>query len=138
MWVSTSSADGPDLLRSIAKEQQTAKGKFPGPVPIVMRERVVDVAQIAMAAGLGASGITLSADALDVGELKQFLAHCSAAGIEGVVEASDREGLGRAGEAGATIVCVRGVSSLDEAVDLRSDIPQVMMKPITKSCHLNF
>lgn len=83
------------------------------------------MAQVAQAAALGAAGVVLSADALEVEELKGLLGACCVAGVEAVVEASDGDALGRAGEASARIVCVRGVSSVEEAVELRSSIPKV-------------
>ena len=69
----------------------------------------------------------LSADALEAEELKGFVSACYSAGIEAVVEASDRGALERAEEAGAKIVCVRGVSSVDEAAELHTLVPHVCL-----------
>lgn len=44
-----SDAEAQDDIKMIVKEQSTAKGKFPGPVPIVWRKKFSSIEQIAEA-----------------------------------------------------------------------------------------
>ena len=44
-----SQAEAQEDIKKIIKEQNTAKGKFPGPVPLVWRKRFENIEQIAEA-----------------------------------------------------------------------------------------
>ena len=58
--VDCSTPAGKDDCEIVAKEQQTAKGSFPGPVPIIRSGDVNSVEHVAEAKALGCEGVMLS------------------------------------------------------------------------------
>ncbi|EKX40587.1 hypothetical protein GUITHDRAFT_113374 [Guillardia theta CCMP2712] len=121
----TFSSDGRQSFDQISQEQRSAKGNFPGPCPIVVRHRSIahpwQVAEISCA---GAEGVVLSCAALSDQEWgSKLIQSCNFLGLEVLVEVSDEDEVKQAVEAGAKIVCVRGVESVEEAVILRASIP---------------
>lgn len=53
-----------DDAKDVITEQETAKGDFPGPCPLIWHDFMVDEVQLAMAADAGASAVLLSCGAL--------------------------------------------------------------------------
>jgi len=97
-------------IKKLAKEQSTAKGKFPGPVPIVWRKQFSTVPQIALAKSIGCYSVTLIADKL-VAEgpekLPELIRACHALGMEALIEVNDKDLIMPALEAGAKCFNVR-------------------------------
>ncbi|EKX54586.1 hypothetical protein GUITHDRAFT_63469 [Guillardia theta CCMP2712] len=58
-----------ELVRMFAEEQKTAKGNFPGPCPLVLREVVSDAEHIELAASNGASAVIVRAGHADASSL---------------------------------------------------------------------
>lgn len=51
-------------VEEIVREQENARGNFPGPLPMIVHDLVVDEVQLAQAASVGAEGIVLTANVL--------------------------------------------------------------------------
>ena len=120
--VALAGRDRETTLQVIA-EQARAKGNFPGPCPLVIRHcALVDPLQVAEVHALGASALMLPSAALSA-DGAALLSAAAALGLEVVVEVDDEGALAAAREAGARIMCVRGVGSLEEALALRKKIP---------------
>ena len=120
--VALAGRDRETALQVIA-EQARAKGSFPGPCPLVIRHcALVDPLQVAEVFALGASALMLPAAALSA-DGAALLSAAAVLGLEVVVEVDDEVALSAAREAGARIMCVRGVGSLEEALTLRRAIP---------------
>lgn len=118
-----------DTTLVVLAEQAKSKGNFPGPCPVVLRHcGMVDPVQVAEVAALGISAIMLPSALLtssspDADGAAVFDA-CAALGLEVVVEVDDTASVQAALGAGARMLCVRGVGSLDEALQLRDAIPK--------------
>jgi len=95
-------------LEDIVKEQQTAQGFVPGPLPVINSDLVIDEVQIARAAVVGASAIVVTYGVVDGGKEKvEFLIKCAAAvGLEVVVQVMDHAEAQDAVDAGARILYV--------------------------------
>lgn len=104
---SVSDAEAQEDIRRLAREQGTAAGKFPGPVPIVWRKDFATVQQIAEARALGCHSVTLRAEKLQGEKLAHLVNVCHALGMEPLVEVSDKEQIASAVAAGARCLCVR-------------------------------
>ena len=88
-------------IAKFVKEQQTAKGKFPGPLPVVWRKNMQTVEDVALAKAIGCSGVTLVADQLDDQQMAQLVQACHALKMEVLAEVTDKEQIERALAAGA-------------------------------------
>ena len=83
---------------------------------------LVDPLQVAEVSALGVSALMLPSAALSY-KGPEVLAAAGVLGVEVAIEVDDAKSLTAALEAGARILCVRGVGSLEEALDLRKGIP---------------
>ena len=112
-----------DTALIVLAEQAMSKGNFPGPCPVVLRHcALVDPLQVAEVSALGVSALMLPSAALSY-KGPEVLAAAGVLGVEVAIEVDDAKSLTAALEAGARILCVRGVGSLEEALDLRKGIP---------------
>jgi hypothetical protein len=102
-----SDADAQEDIKMIVKEQSTAKGKFPGPVPIVWRKKFETIEQIAEAKALGCYSVTLLAEPLGGDKLQELVNVCHALGMEPLVEVNDKDQISAAVAAGAKCINVR-------------------------------
>jgi len=97
-------------IEMFAKEQSSAKGKFPGPVPIVWRKDFSSIQEIAFAKSIGCYSVTLIADKLvaKAPEMLPNLIHaCHALGMEPLIEVNDQALIAPALQAGAKCINVR-------------------------------
>ena len=89
---------------------------------------MVDPLQVAEVAALGIGAVMLPSALLTSSSSDAdgaaVLAACAALGVEVVVEVDDAASVEAALGAGARMLCVRGVGSLDEALELRAAIPK--------------
>ena len=118
-----------DTTLVVLAEQAKSKGNFPGPCPVVLRHcGMVDPLQVAEMAALGIGAVMLPSALLTSSSSDAdgaaVLAACAALGVEVVVEVDDAASVEAALGAGARMLCVRGVGSLDEALELRAAIPK--------------
>ncbi|KAJ1449303.1 hypothetical protein M885DRAFT_449292 [Pelagophyceae sp. CCMP2097] len=115
------------------KEQQTAKGNFPGPLPLVWADVVVDEVQLAQAYVAGAHGVTLTLDALGAERCKKLRDDAEQLyGLESVVVVApaldgDLEGMIKTAleEINATMLMVAGVDA-DLAIAAKAWIPKTV------------
>jgi indole-3-glycerol phosphate synthase len=113
-----------DTMLTVVSEQTKSKGNFPGPCPIVLRHcALVAAEQVAEASVLGVNALMLPSAAV-LSDGATVLSAASALGLEVVVEVDDQESVSAALDAGARIICIRGVGSLEEALELRKTVPQ--------------
>ena len=108
-------------ITSIAKEQESAKGEMPEPVPVICSDIIVDEVQIARSAAAGAQAVFLSYGV--VGEKAELFIKCARAlNIESIVGVSNKEEAQKAIDAGARMISVTGVDDIDDKVAAISDL----------------
>jgi indole-3-glycerol phosphate synthase len=103
-----------DDVLAFAKEQQTAKGDMPGPVPVISSDLIVDEVQIARSAAAGAEAVVVTYGVVGEEKVDLFLKCARAVGIEVIVAVSTKEEAQAAVDAGARIISVSGVDNVDE------------------------
>jgi hypothetical protein len=98
-------------LACIAREQQSARGKFPGPCTVLQRGggsgpggHITSAAEVAAAKDAGAAGVVLHGGAAAL--LPALLAAARAAGLEALVEVADEAQAAAARAAGADVLAV--------------------------------
>jgi len=118
-----------DDLKDVVKTQESFKGQFPGPCPVIRKDFTVDEIQIAEAAEAGASAILLIVAALG-NRTKELLDATHRMGLDALVEVHDEDELKIALDAGAEIVGVNNRNlrtfevSLETSERLRDRIPE--------------
>lgn len=85
----------------VVKEQLTAKGQFPGPVPVVRSGPVMAVQDVAEAKAMGCEGVVLSMKEPSADALIQA---CAALGMEAIAEVATAAELERATAAGVKLI----------------------------------
>ena len=98
-----------DNLGAFCEEQQSAKGDFPGPVPVMLREAGVTTESIAAAKDAGAAGIVLPLASLGAGSASELAVAASAADLEVMWEVRSLTEYDEALSAGAEAFLVSGV-----------------------------
>ncbi|EKX42636.1 hypothetical protein GUITHDRAFT_111316 [Guillardia theta CCMP2712] len=127
--VDTAVANGDQDFEGFVKEQQTAKGKFPGPVPLVWRGAIETIEDIAKAKAAGADGVSFAASSLGEEKTAVMVNACHVLGMEPLVEVGDANEINWAVSAGAKCLCVRFSSSaissflVSAAKSLQNDLP---------------
>ena len=138
-----------DALAATVAEQETARGDFPGPLPVISRDDVVDTLQLAKAKADGAGAVVLNVVLNGAEKTKElfdqarnssaqflrrnsfprnFLTPQSSApqagglGLEAIVRVADAAELTAAVDMGAAIVCI-GDCALPTAVELLGQLP---------------
>lgn len=114
---------GDDALPKTTKEQQVAKGEFPGPLPVLARGDFVDVIQLAEVAVEGATAVLLNMALNGAEKTQQLAAEAEALGLEPIVRVGDEDELRVMLDAGAQTICV-GDCSLAQAEQLKAIIPE--------------
>lgn len=116
-----------DDVREFVKEQNTAIGDYPGPMPLIVHDVVINEAQLAQASMLGAAGVTLSISVLG-DEISSMFTAATEYGLEPVVVARSKEELIAAGAIeGVSIVAISGVAVCD-IIDMVPDFPEGVVK----------
>lgn len=116
-----------DDVRDFVKEQNTALGDFPGPLPIIVHDVVINEVQLAQASVLGATGVTLAVNVLG-DDLSSMFTAATEYGLEPIVVARNKEELAVAGTIeGVSIVAVCGVS-VDDVIEFVPDFPDGVVK----------
>lgn len=87
-------------------------------LPLLRKDFIIDSTQILEAIEWGADAVLLITAILSDAELKLFLSLCSEAGLEALVEVHDEVELGRALDAGATIIGINNRDLRTFKVDL--------------------
>jgi len=101
LLVDCSTAAGKADCEEAVKEQQTAKGGFPGPMPVVRSGSMSSVDDIAEAKALGVEGVLLS---MSEDAAEDMIAACGVLGMEAIAKVSSPEELDKAVAAGAKLV----------------------------------
>jgi len=116
----------PEDFTAVVEEQDTAKSSYPGPLPLIWHDMVVDEIQLAQAAGFGAKGILLSVGVL-ADELQSMVTAAAEYGLESILEVKSVEEVEAAKKTGASMVAIGGMS-VDDGVALMADVPDDMIK----------
>jgi len=111
-----------DALSKTVSEQETARGDFPGPLNVVVRDDFVDPAQLAAAAVAGAKAVVMNVAHVDEGGLGGLVSEAERLGLETIVRVANEAELGAAVDAGAKMVCI-GDCTLDAAAELVAKLP---------------
>jgi len=94
------------VLPVLAEEQQAAKGDFPGPVPVILRDQEINADAIAAAKKAGATGVVIKFGSEGAGELA---ASATELGLEAMWEVTSKEEFAGATEAGAGAFLVSSI-----------------------------
>ena len=106
-----------DALSITAKEQQSAKGNFPGPLPVIVRGDIMHELQLIKAVKDGARGVLLSLILNGPEGTSRLMAEATRIGLEPIVRVADQDELSIALELNAKIICI-GDASLEIAGEL--------------------
>jgi len=120
-----------DDLDTVVKEQQTARGDMPGPIPVINSDLIVDELQIARSAVLGVDAVVVTYGVVEGGSEKvDFLIRCAyAVGMEVIVKVTDVVEAQGAVDVGARILWVEGVGEGGGSVDEMSDAVKDLVVP---------
>ena len=119
-------------LTTIYKEQETARGDVPGPLPVISSDLIVDELQIAQSAIAGAAAVAITYGVVGEERLKGLLADCKAANLECVVNVLSKEECEAAVAAGARLICVSGIEGVDSKVAVFDGVTAPNDEPICK------
>lgn len=103
-----------DDISKFVEEQEKAKGDLPGPLPVISNDLIVDEVQIARSAAYGAKAVVLPLGISGEEKTGFFIQCAKAAGIEPIVQVISKEEAQFAIDAGARIISVIGVKSVDD------------------------
>lgn len=114
---------GPDALKLSVAEQETMRGEFPGPMPVVANMPVTDPLQFAQVALEGAKGVVLSLAIAGKDKASELWSAAQDLGLETIVRVTSAEELDTAIGLGAKIIAF-GDMSLGEAQVLLPKVPE--------------
>lgn len=108
-------------ITKIVKEQESAKGKMPEPVPVICSDLIVDEVQIARSAAAGAHAVLIFHAV--AGEKTELFIKCARAlGMEAIVGVSSKEEAQIVIDAGARMIAVTGVDDVDDKAAVITDL----------------
>lgn len=118
----------------IIAEQNSARGDFPGPSPLIVHDMIIDEVQLAQAAAIGAKGVLLSAAVLGERDLGSMLKAATEYGLEAIVEVKNQQEIALAksldfGIRASDIMAISGVS-VDTAIELLPQLPEKAVKVV--------
>lgn len=113
----------PTAVKETAAEQDTAKGEFPGPLPIIARTNFIDGVQLAKVAADGAQSAMISLHLNGPEATKALMEAAESYGLEPVLRVANAEEVASALELGAKVLCF-GDCSLPQAGELLADVPK--------------
>jgi len=96
-------------LKQVVDEQENYQGSCPGPCPVLRKDFIIDPVQIAKAAVCGTSAVLLIVAVLGE-QIKEFIDHVHAMGLDALVEVHNEMELKIAVDAGAEII---GINNRD-------------------------
>jgi len=115
-----------DAVAETLAEQSTAKGEFPGPVPVIVRAPFVDEVQLAAAAADGAMGVVLPFSLNGAEQTGMLMEAATQLGLESVVRVCSAEELSAAAELKPTMIAI-GDCTLLQADELLAAVPADML-----------
>eukprot|EP00607_Mallomonas_marina_P002864 CAMPEP_0182428396 /NCGR_PEP_ID=MMETSP1167-20130531/22824_1 /TAXON_ID=2988 /ORGANISM="Mallomonas Sp, Strain CCMP3275" /LENGTH=247 /DNA_ID=CAMNT_0024611287 /DNA_START=359 /DNA_END=1102 /DNA_ORIENTATION=+ len=110
----------PDEFHRFTIEQSRAQLMIPPPIAVLWSDFIVDKIQIAQAASLGASAITLHPELIE--DLKSFIDYCKVFNIEAVVMVKDVFTAQQALTMGARCLCLHNLEE-EQLVQIRQQLP---------------
>lgn len=111
-----------DALRKTVAEQETVRGEFPGPIPVIARGPVVDEIQLADFAAAGAQAVVLQLAVNGLERTAELKAEAEALGLEVLLRVCTEEQLGEAMGLEPAVVVI-GDCNLEQAEALREQLP---------------
>jgi len=117
-----------DDAKDVVTEQESAKGDFPGPCPLIWHDFMVDEVQLAMAADAGAYAVLLSCGALG-DELPTMTAAAKEYGLEVLFEVKSPEEVASldATDLESGIICMAGMS-VDNMIKMAPTLQESCVK----------
>jgi len=97
-----------DDVRSIADEQESARGDMPGPCPVICSDLIVDEVQIARSKAFGADAVAIDVGVAGADRFGTFVDAARALGLEVVAEVNSADEAQAAVDGGATVLSVLG------------------------------
>jgi hypothetical protein len=113
---------GEGALKTTVEEQEDRRGEYPGPIPVVLREPVVDEIQLAAAKADGANAVVLQLCLNGAERTKALMDEAAELGLETLVRVATQEELDSAVALGAKIVAI-GDCLPDEAENMIATVP---------------
>lgn len=115
-----------DDISKVVKEQESARGDVPGPLPVISNDLIVDEVQIARSASVGADAVVVNLSVVGVEKTELFVQCAKALGMETIVSVSTKEEAQQAVNVGGRMIMVPPIEDIDERYDIVSsiDIPE--------------
>ncbi len=111
-----------DDIVELVKEQKSAQGDVPGPVPVICSDLIVDEVQIARSASVGAEAVLVTFGVVGKEKVGFFIKCAHAVGLETIVAVSNHAEAQAAVDVGARIISVSGVDDVEEKVAVISNL----------------
>lgn len=103
-----------DDFDGVVAEQKTAEGDYPGPLPVLFHDLIVDETQVALAASQGASAVTVSWGVNGAARAAELGDYAASLGLETVYQVDNTDALREVVSSGkASIVALMGASEED-------------------------
>ncbi|KAL3932377.1 MAG: hypothetical protein SGPRY_000728 [Prymnesium sp.] len=109
-------------LEETVREQESVRGDFPGPIPVIVRDDIVDPIQLAAAAAGGAKMCFLPMVLIGSEAIGGLMAEATRLGLDPIARVADDSELEAALAAGAKMVCIGDVA-FSQAEELLSKLP---------------
>jgi len=121
-----------DDMVILAREQESARGDMPGPLPIISSDMIVDELQIAQSAIAGAEAVVITYSVVGPERLEGLIEQCTAAGLECIVTVNNKEEAQKAVDLGVRMICVSALNSPDEKFEVVDGLSAPNDEPICK------
>lgn len=122
---STGGCTGDDVALFV-DEQETARGDFPGPLPVIVHDVIIDEVQLAHAAALGGRGVFLSVSVLG-DDLATMVQAAREYGLEPIIHARSAAEVEKAGELDPRVISLSGMS-VDDMLETLPSFPEKCIK----------
>jgi len=111
-----------DDIEKVVKEQQSAKGEVPGPMPVISNDLIVDEVQIARSAASGANSVVVNLSVVGVEKTELFIQCAKALNMETIVSVSNQEEAQKAVDVGGRMIMVPPLEDMDERYGIVSSL----------------
>jgi len=106
------------------KEQQSVAGDFPGPLPIIWHDLIFDEIQVAQAAAMSASAVTISWEVNGADRTKELVDYASSLAVESIVQVSSAESLQQVVDSGLSKLVAYMGCTLEEGEAAAQYLPK--------------
>lgn len=117
-----------DALELTCAEQETQRGEFPGPLPVIARGCFLERIQLAQCAAQGASAVMLTLAQTGKERLATLLNDAKEIGLEVIVRVADKDEVAAASALGVKLLCLGDCGGLTKTIELLEHVPEGIVK----------